>query len=854
MFRNINNHKKQITTKEYSLLILLIPASTFYLLETEIGPVQQLSSKSGRKSKDRIHSGPWIYFIFRLNMRFSHHILSLLTLAACRPLANEPLFEQSRTFHELIESSTGKQIITLKRYPSGQRAAAWKIEAFLPTQNSSLGSLLLFDSKGALVHEIEGYFEDKQFIAHGKWILFNSSEIPKLKAHFQNGILENEMVLFDSQGRVRCRKNFSKGLCHGPYILISPEGVPLEQGFFEKGLFSGSIWRFDDEGNVIEELPFSQGLPHGLCLTLDYQKKCQIRRYYLEGFLHRMDGPALERVRSDQSRAFSAGYRLGQPWGLWVYKDEQSIPSIIMEWKSGGEVFAYNKQNPSKKWFWKKGLLQTPCQIENIESKRVSSFTKEKEGFKLTRSFPGHSTCTSHWKLLGNNHLVLEGPRRYLDPQIKEEICETWKEGILIEKTAHSHLLQKRSQNGSLRLILKEESILEIEDPKSPGHILRAGFGVGGKLLHLESWPVGWQQDGLYQAHTSSEGLTYWKRQKNQLKICREDAKGHPLESFLIEKGIILQHSLYSPEGKEGDWSLSTLEKKPVNEIHYHKDRLEGSYKQFYPSGNPAYEGTYKKGLGTGVHRKCYDNGQIALSQEYQEGRAHGPCLGFDEKGEAHLKCSFENDLLQGKFWQKLSRGQIIEANFHKGRLQGVLKAYYPPSSPKAKAAVAFEGHYQKGAREGDFFDYHENGQLIQASHFKNNQIHGKLSQFHLNGQRALVAHYQEGKKEGSWQNFNEAGVLLRKAEFKNDWLEGNEQFFNAKGQLIAENSYLNDQLHGTQKRYNDQGELIYQAHYEKGQLHGAVLKYQKKTQTWIHSLFDHGQLIEKHKESHKDL
>lgn len=800
-------------------------------------------------------------------MRYSSFLSTLAIGLFSYPLWGiEPLFEHSHTYQELLESGVCSQTITLKRHTNGQRAYAWKIEGLKTGLKQNQGTLLFFNEKGKVLQEMEGYFDNRQFIAHGRWVYFSHKQAPLLTAFFQKGKLEGEMILFSTRGLIRTRKNFSNGLLHGPYAHFNEDGKPIEQGNYENGLLTGATWRFDDEGKIIEEISFQKGLPHGLCITLDHEKKRQIRRYYFFGFLHRMDGPALERIRPDQSHELDAYYRWSHPFGSWIYTDKAGLPHVIMDWKSPGHAVAYYKTNPSRKWQWQNGFLEPPCEIKEQAAdhpqKSISIDWKFESGSKkaarLKLHYQDQLIESSLWQKNSHGCWLREGACQRFDPLKQALAFEKWTKGQLVEKVIGPSFFEKRSLDTLIKLYRKnDQSCLEFHDPKHPHITLQARFDSKGSLYSLISSQEGYSRSNNLDKYVGAEEIIDWSKDKGQLLISYKDTHNNPKERFLFEEKDLLQHCTWNNHLPEGDWSQKRKNPEKnsfewVEQVFFKQGKREGSYRTWHTTGQLKYEGNYQNGLREGTHKNFFDSGKIFFSQKYEHDRAHGPREVFDPSGNLILKANYHNDLLNGPFWHKLTQGQVIEATFSKGHLEGFIKAYYAQIPTKSKPKVAFEGHYKKGKRHGLFKDYHENGQLLQTLNYEDNFLEGEALQYHLNGQKALQAFFQKGKKEGCWKQFNNKAILIRLIHFQRDLEHGQELLYNDNGQLCGENEYKNGFLDGFQRRYDANGSLVYEANYVEGKLHGSVRKYHEKQKTWVQSRFEHGELIEKQKDMQK--
>jgi len=143
---------------------------------------------------------------------------------------------------------------------------------------------------------------------------------------------------------------------------------------------------------------------------------------------------------------------------------------------------------------------------------------------------------------------------------------------------------------------------------------------------------------------------------------------------------------------------------------------------------------------------------------------------------------------------------------------------------------VKIQGKIRKGKIEGQWLEYHQNGQLWIKKNYKDGKQEGKWTEYHSNGQLWFKSNYTEGKKEGQWLQYYNDGELRDKGNYRKGKREGEWLNYNHKGQLQYEEYYKDGKVHG---------ESFFYTYYENGQLKETNIykdgKYSKLIKTITH-------------------
>jgi antitoxin component YwqK of YwqJK toxin-antitoxin module len=165
--------------------------------------------------------------------------------------------------------------------------------------------------------------------------------------------------------------------------------------------------------------------------------------------------------------------------------------------------------------------------------------------------------------------------------------------------------------------------------------------------------------------------------------------------------------------------------------------------------------------------------------------------------------------------------------------------------------SVAELKSYWYGKPHGDFFEWHENGNLKSKSQFKNGMKHGYFYVWTKNGVIYSRKFYQEDLEDfGRFkdQGASESGKSLAAVELE-EW-EGNGGEFYQK---FAGDPKRGGMIHireteelytGTITAMDDKGRKEAVLRFSKGKYHGTISKWNDAGSLWEEAEFDRGELV----------
>ena len=91
-------------------------------------------------------------------------------------------------------------------------------------------------------------------------------------------------------------------------------------------------------------------------------------------------------------------------------------------------------------------------------------------------------------------------------------------------------------------------------------------------------------------------------------------------------------------------------------------------------------------------------------------------------------------------------------------------------------------GWIMGGTKNGDWTEYHSNGQLWSTGDYAMGNRTGPWVFYYINGRLSNKGNYKNGKRVGFWIFYHDNGEILTQGEYKNDKKEGRWIYYDANG------------------------------------------------------------------------
>ena len=92
--------------------------------------------------------------------------------------------------------------------------------------------------------------------------------------------------------------------------------------------------------------------------------------------------------------------------------------------------------------------------------------------------------------------------------------------------------------------------------------------------------------------------------------------------------------------------------------------------------------------------------------------------------------------------------------------------------------------------KDGEWLEYHENGQLKIKRNYKDGKLEGESLWYHKNGQLESKGNFKDDKKEGEFIHYRSNGKLWRKYYYKEGKKDGKWTWYDTYGNVVRTELY----------------------------------------------------------------
>ena len=216
------------------------------------------------------------------------------------------------------------------------------------------------------------------------------------------------------------------------------------------------------------------------------------------------------------------------------------------------------------------------------------------------------------------------------------------------------------------------------------------------------------------------------------------DAEGNVVKGYVFENGVMLFEGITDMEGhRQGKWKEFYPTGELKSEGTYKNSNRIGAWKYYFPDKSIEVSGSYdSKGRQDGTWRWYYANGQLMREEFYENGVLDGEFVEYDERGNEITKGKYVEGAEEG-YWFYQRNHAIEEGNYYDGMRTGLWKTWfekgnisseieYDQDLMNGKYTIYYENHVVKrtgkcinGERDGVWYDYNDNGELILTTLYK---------------------------------------------------------------------------------------------------------------------------------------
>ena len=214
-----------------------------------------------------------------------------------------------------------------------------------------------------------------------------------------------------------------------------------------------------------------------------------------------------------------------------------------------------------------------------------------------------------------------------------------------------------------------------------------------------------------------------------------------------------------------------------------------GSFQEFFETGELRQEGQYKNGKRFGEWKNYYKNGNISTVHTYSDGKKDRANLSYYENGQVSEKI------------EKVGNDNIKICYYESGKLLS-----------------------EKNLDKGDFKGYFESGEVEIISQYEKNELSGKWKRYYKNGNLDWKVNYSKGYKTGIYQHFYEDGDLRIEGTNVENKKYGEEKHYLPNMILQWKGKMHKGEFSKVWFKYNKEGEQIAKLKFRNGKATDAEL------------------------------
>ena len=627
----------------------------------------------------------------------------------------------------------------------------------------------------------------------------NLKELYVLKAGVKNGVNEK----YFANGKLSFTMNYVDGKGDGEYISYFVDGTLEDKFTWKEDKIDGKRTRYFDNGQMRSEANYVNDLYEG-----------EVKTYYMNGKVEDI-----------------SNYKKGKMVGKYetYYSNGQISSSTTLD-ESG-------KENGTGTFYDIDGKKYHEFEYSKGEISKVTFFDKTgkatelaaKKGKKLDyiRNYPSGTKSIVGTYIDG----VKEGKWENYDYYGNINKIEYYKEGILVDSVLTFYSNGKINKNISVKD--GQEDGLYLEYNKF-GDLIQEGSYVEGELngpvysyfnngqLDEENYYILGNRHGIQKLYYPNGTINMFSQYEKGLLISRYylDSAQNILDRFEEYSGEIQLQSLnkdfirfkgnyvngyahgkstwYGPnnlvicEGgnvlgeRHGEWKWYNYNGKLTNVVTYHygsKNGIEIVYDD--EQGNKTREINWEYGKRSGAFKYFHDNGKVSIEGEHFDDERHGRVVQYSERGEVMMIRYYDEGIFYAYSYLGTDGKEVQKISLQGNELN--VLSYFK----NGKKSVQ---HIRKnGMIEGEYKEYHENGQMAEAGSFTNNEENGSYVKYYENGVKMNETPYVKGIINGVMIDYYPNG----KIKLKTTYLEGDRfgvsEKYSLEGKLIKTIYYFND-------------------------------------------------------------
>lgn len=210
----------------------------------------------------------------------------------------------------------------------------------------------------------------------------------------------------------------------------------------------------------------------------------------------------------------------------------------------------------------------------------------------------------------------------------------------------------------------------------------------------------------------------------------------------------------------------------------------EGLWQTFYPDGTVKWEGTYVDGKRDGYFKTYDKNGSLLTIEKYIN-----DVLQVDAPELAKLDVKTEY----------YANGKVKSTGPYKDGLPFGAHRIYDETGKQVKAEIYDSGRVvaegildESDVQQGDWKEYHSNGQISGEGKYVNGVKVGEWKYYYPNGAKFEIGKYDDkGRPVGHWTWYYDDGKVRRESNFHIGRQDGDFVEYSDSGSVITKGMYL---------------------------------------------------------------
>ncbi|MCF7851802.1 MAG: toxin-antitoxin system YwqK family antitoxin [Simkaniaceae bacterium] len=722
-------------------------------------------------------------------------------------------------------------------------------------------------------------------VPHGLRVYFRESGQIEKVAVYDHGVLHGPFTQYYPNGKIQQKMTFNQGKRFGKAFVYYEDGVLAEEGQFLNDEPNGDITYYYPNGNRKREIPYVKGKIEGKVQTwFEGGNIQQIENYVHNQLQSEASTPAVIVYDEDNSireiKHFNKGLAVGthytyhdngQQKAKTEFKDGK-MHGICQIFSSKGEKIGEgkyiegdpvgkhyrmheNKQMAYLAEFDQEGQLLKPIVEYNEKGQLIARYTMTKDNLR-----DGSFQTWYDDGALQNDYVYQQGQfegvqREYFsNGQLKRE--------AYYQNNKKNGHFTEYAENGQLTFEVN------FVDDQIDGDVKE--FYADGSKKSLKTFEKGglngshyeWFQDGsekLVSCYINGElngnYIQYNDERKLILKAQYVSGKlDQECESYYAD-GSLKEKICFKEGVKEGPYCAYYPNGQLQIQMNYKDDQPDKEMLGWHESGSPAFHRQYKSGVFIGQQEEYFDskdknkkmiskvmnyddqgqidgeqktyyeNGVVQTLLTYHSGALHGMKALWSEQGDLIEEAWYEEDKLEGRFFQRDQSGKEIITFYENNKKEGPYEVYYPENEHLGKVK-AIEATYKNNQLFGDVLEYNENGDKVSLTHYVNGKKEGISQLFGPHEKVMMEVAFKDDKRSGKTTSYFPNGKMHKIQQFVDDVQVGEEKVFFENGQLAMLSNLNEGKLHGPTKNWNPQGVLIFEGEYKEGKRDGIFNKY----------------------------